>query len=207
MMRRYINIVESIYLTSFEKLAQRCDTVEQFLRKTDGMNVLYRGHYDDETPNHAFMTDYIGHALEYAGDEGRIDAFVVDPNDVMYFSDLRFDEMRSTMARLSDQQLATTYKNALDGNRFADEFLHSFPMIKKIIRGDTPYSIICRDPSQNDPIVPLLQAYAEKHGKNIIAFHGNDYADYGGQTEYVVRNVSKLVDLRKFYINVRARME
>ena len=51
----------------------------------------------------------------------------------------------------------------------------------------------------NDLLVPLLQAYARQHGKNIIAFHGSDYADYGGQTEYVVGDVSKLADLRALY--------
>jgi hypothetical protein len=73
-------------------------------------------------------------------------------------------------------------------------------MVVTVIRGDMPYSKICGIPRRNDVMIPLMQKYArDAHGKNIIAFHGNDYAEYGGQTEFVVGDVSKLVDLRKLY--------
>jgi hypothetical protein len=149
------------------------------------------------------MTDYVGHAAEYAGDSGRIDAFVLNPGDVLYYDDRRFDEMRHAYRRLSDQQLLATYNASLVGNRFADT--QNFGVVKKLLRSDTRYSNISGDPTRNDALVPLLQKYArEAHGKNIIAFHGNDYADYGGQTEYVVGDVLKLTDLRKLYTAVRS---
>ena len=214
-MRCFINIVENAWKDkpvgrlSLEQLLQHCDNVEQFINKLDGslVDALFRGHYDHETPNNVFMTDYVGHAREYAGGEGgdgRVDAYAYDPSDVLYFNDDRFDEMRNAYRSLTDQQLAAAYKAALVGNRFADEFRRAFSTVKKIIRGDMPYSAICGDPAKNDVLVPLLQAYAREHGKNIIAFHGSDYGDYGGQTEYVVADVSKLTDLRKLYATVRA---
>ncbi len=179
------------------------NTFKQFIRATDGMDVLYRGHHDVETSDNSFMTDFFGHAEQYIDDTGRIDAFAFDPNDVLFFNDARFNEMRNAYRRLTDQQLAAVYKAALTGHRFADEFRGGLSAVKKMIRSDTPYSAICGDPSKNDALIPLLQVYARERGKNIIAFHGNDYADYGGQTEYVVGDVRKLTDLRKLYTRVR----
>ena len=208
-MRYFINIieknlVESNISLSFEELALKYDTVDKFIRATDGKDVLYRGHNDNEVSNNSFMTDYVGHAEQYS-DDGRVDAYAYNPADVLFFNDAQFDEMRNAYRHLDDQQLSADYKAALVGNRFADEFRRSFSMVKKIIQNDIPYSKICADPAKNDALVPLMQAYARKHGKNIIAFLGGDYADYGGQNEYVVGDVSKLTNLRKLYATVRAR--
>jgi hypothetical protein len=200
-MRNFINIVENADLQSFVTLAQKHDTVEKFIRATDGMDVLYRGHSDEVVPNNCFMTDYVGHAANYSDDgNGRIDAFAYDHRDVLYYDDDRFDEMRNAYRRLSNQQLATIYREALAGNRHSNEFSNSLRMVVTVIRGEMPYSKICGIPRRNDVMIPLMQKYArDAHGKNIIAFHGNDYAEYGGQTEFVVGDVSKLVDLRKLY--------
>lgn len=206
--RSIINLIESIQgvdpsLEIFVKLAQKHDNVESFIQATDGQDVLYRGHYDDDVPNNAFMTDYVGHAGEYAGDGGRVDAYAYDPSDVLFFNNARFDEFRNAMRGLTPQQLGAAYKAALAGNRHAGEFSRSLTQVRKIIRSNTPYEDICGTPGMNDPLVPLLQAYAREKGKNIIAFLGSDYADYGGQNEFVVGDVSKLVDLRKLYASVR----
>lgn len=171
------------------------------------MDVLYRGHSNDQTGDNSFMTDYVGHAAEYAGDDGKIDAFAYDPRDVLYYNDSRFDEMRNAYNRLSNKQLTSIYQASLDAGRFGNAMMNSglktgdqvIAKVKRILRGNTPYSKICGNPTINDILVPLLQKYAHEHGKNIIAFHGSDYADYGGQTEYVVGDISKLIDLRKLY--------
>lgn len=216
-MRRFIDIASALFENARDErladLARKHDSVEAFIHATDGEEVLYRGHRDDETQNNSFMTDYVGHAETYA-DEGRIDAFAYSPEDVLYFNDERFEEMRRTLDRLDDDELAQAYQEALQGNRFAHEF--ALDAVKEIVRGReieddwgredweyTPYSEIAGNPELNDAFVPLMQKWArEKHGKNIIAFHGNDYAGFGGQTEYVVGDVSQLTDLRKLYAAV-----
>ena len=194
-------------ITRLTRIAQACNDVEQFIRKTDGEEVLYRGHGADTTGDNVFMTDYVGHAAGYAGHDGRVDAFAYDPNDVLYYDDRRFDELRHTYRELSDQQLAALYKASLVGGIFANAMMNSglktgrqvLAKVKRILRGTAPYSTISGDSMANDLLVPLLQQYARDQGKNIIAFHGNDYADYGGQTEYVVGDISKLADLRELY--------
>jgi hypothetical protein len=164
------------------------------------MDVLYRGHYDEEINDNSFMTDWVGHA---SGGEGKIDAFAYDPNDVLYFNDAQFELMRNSIKRFSDKRLEVVYKAALVGNRHADYLMGDFHLVKEVLRGNKPYSKISDSPHLNDPIVPLLQAYAREKGKNIIAFNGNDYADYGGQTEYVVGSVSKLINLRELYTKIK----
>lgn len=181
------------------RIAQQCSTPEQFIIKTDGEDVLYRGHYAAEVGDNVFLSDYVGHAREYAGDDGRIDGFGYDPNDVLYYDDRRFDEMRGAYRNLSGKQLAAIYQNSHSGLPTGQQALAK---VKPILRGNMPYSQISGDSATNDLLVPLLQLYARHHGKNIIAFHGNDYADYGGQTEYVVGDISKLIDLRALYAKV-----
>ena len=199
-------------ITRLTRIAQGCKDVEQFIRKTDGEEVLYRGHGADTTGNNVFMTDYVGHAAEYAGD-GRVDAFAYDPNDVLYYDDRRFDELRHAYRELSDQQLAALYKASLAGGIFANAMMNSglktgrqvLAKVKRILRGTTAYAKISGDAMANDLLVPLLQQYARDQGKNIIAFHGSDYADYGGQTEYVVGDISKLADLRALYAKLHSQ--
>lgn len=212
-MREFINLVHlaeaSAWAMSFEELAAKCDTVEQFIYATDGKDVLYRGHSGDTTANNSFMTDYVGHAAQYTDDTGKIDAFAYNANDVYFFNDQHFDEMRRVYNRLENNQFDALYKEALVGSRFANsiDYRKDVRMARKIIQSDVPYSEISGIPERNDTVVPLMQKYArDVHSKNIIAFHGNDYADYGGQTEYVVGDVSKLLDLRKLYATVRGQM-
>jgi hypothetical protein len=187
---------------AYVELARKCDTVEQFIKKTDGMDVLYRGHSGGDTSDFSFMTDYVGHAEQY-GDT--VDAFAYNTGDVWFFNDARFDEMRSAYNRLMPGELAALYQAALQDNRHAVHYENSLRAVRRVIRGDEPYSAFCANFELNDALIPLMQKWAhDKHGKNIIAFNGGDYADYGGQTEYVVGSVSKLTDLRKLYASVHA---
>jgi hypothetical protein len=193
-------------LDGYTVRAQKQPDVEKFIRSLDsytGADVLYRGHHDEAPPNNCYMTDYVGHAATYAGDEGRVDAYVYDPRDVLQFNDARFEEMRRFYLRLPDAELATAYRSALTGNRHAGEFSQSLPLVRKTLRSDVPYSQVSGDPRRNDALVPLMQKYArDVHGKNIVSFHGSDYADYGGQAEFVVGDVSKLTDLRRLHASV-----
>lgn len=208
MMRQFMDIIAHAlnearhFGQSFEEIARQYATWEEFLHATDGLDVLYRGHHGDGTDDHSFMTDYVGHAANYADDADSIDGFAFNPTDVLYFNDETFECLRDAYRGLSNPDLVTAYRAALNGNRHAAEFSGAIKKVKAILHSDTPYEDICGIPEENDPLVPLLQQYAAQQGKNIIAFHGSDYADYGGQTEYVVGDVSKLADLRKLYQRV-----
>lgn len=194
---------ESVNLQPFLDLARKYPDVEEFIRKTDGMDVLYRGHYHDEMSNNVFMTDYVGHAYEYASgsDEGRVDAFVVDFNEILFFDDDTFNELRRFY--LSAGKLQNSYREALAGNVHAAQFQEALPLVKKFLQSGTPYSEISGNYEENDMLIPLMQKFArDVHGKNIIGFYGGDYSEYGGQNEFVVGDTSNLVNLRKLHASV-----
>lgn len=211
MMRDFINIIErglllieSIHLAPFERLAQQYPDVNQFINKTDGQDALYRGHGGHAAVvDHSFFTDYLGHAGQY-GDF--IDAFAYDPQDVMMFDDQRFEEMRSFYRRASEwepENLADLYCNSLVGNRFRNELNDQIERVVEVILSDEDisYSSFCSNYEENDAFIPLMQSYAASKGKNIIAFRGGDYD--GDQTEYVVGDVSILVNLRDLHARIQ----
>lgn len=211
-MRHFIDLIESSQynLDPFITLAQKHADVETFISKTDGMDVLYRGHHGEKVGNNAFMTDYVGHAREYAGDEGKVDAFACDWSDVLTFNDARFNDLRRAVGGLSDHQLAAIYRDAIAERRLANAMMNGgtktakgvLTKVKKIINSDVPYSSISTDATINDLLVPLMQAYALEQGKNIIGFVGGDY--YGDQNEFVVSDISKLANLRDLHRNVQS---
>lgn len=200
-MRDFLNILgESTgpYLDGLVKLAKTCTDVEQFISKIDGgfHDVLYRGHSGGEVSNHVFMSDYIGHAREY-GDQ--IDAYAIDYNDVMKFDNTVFELMRhSCWQEARTQGFAKFYRVACEGNRFSRVL--NMKLAKSLIYGKMPYSEISFTPDKNDSVIPLMQRYAASKGKNIISFMASDY---GGQMEFVVGDISRLIDLRKLYDRVR----
>lgn len=204
-MREFMKIVESSEVDRLTALAKKHDDVESFLDATDGMDVLYRGHGEDEVPNDSFMSDYIGHARGYGG--GHVDAFAVDLyNDVYRFRDDQFDQMRFALRRLDDDEFAEHYARVLP-ERMSGFFDDWFPIVKQVIEDDEPFEeVIATDPQKNDAMIPLMQAWAATKGKNIICFMGGDYGDYGGQMEFVVHDVSKLVNLRKLYAQVHQQV-
>ena len=211
-MRKFMTIIdnlltETIHLDGFAELTKTSDTFRQFLLKADSkfMDVLYRGHMENSVSNHSFMTDSISHAEEY-GRDGKVDAFAYDPSDVMFFNDAVFNELRTHYRKLSPLAFKQAYKEALTGNPYAGEFDYWFPIVKKIIRSDVQYEKnISWDFEKNNALVPLMTQYAANHGKTIIAFLGGDYADYGGQNEFVVADMSKLIDLRNLYDQVKSQ--
>lgn len=199
-------IVENAKYSAFVALAQKCDTVEQFIQKTDGMDVLYRGQYGPSVPDHAFMTDYVSHAAQYGDGLSNVYAYAVDWHDVLNIDDSTFEKFRQEFSTLSVKQFGAIYQQALIGNRFADSinYRKDVNVARKIIHSDKPYSAVCGNPELNDTLIPLLQYWAREQGKNIISFLGNDYADYGGQMEYVVSDISKLTDLRELYARIHS---
>lgn len=204
-MREFMQIVESSEVDRLTELAKKHDDVESFLNATDGMDVLYRGHGEDEVPNDSFMSDYIGHARGYGG--GHVDAFAVDLyNDVYRFRDDQFDQMRFALRRLDDEEFAEHYARVLP-ERMSGFFEDWFSIVKQVIEDDEPFEeVIATDPQKNDAMIPLMQAWGASKGKNIICFMGGDYGDYGGQMEFVVHDVSKLVNLRKLYAQVHQQV-
>ena len=198
-MRNWINLVEAMG-NDFVSLAQKCQTVDEFIRRTDGMDALYRGHSGGPVENNSFFTDYVGHAGEY-GDT--IDAYGFDFHDVFFFNNEHFDEMRNAYRALSPKAFTTLYRASLVGNRFALEYENALPAVRSFIRSTEPYSTICSNYPDNDKLIPLMQYYAlTARGCNIIGFLGGDYGDYGGQNEYVVGDISRLTNLRQLYASV-----
>jgi hypothetical protein len=195
-------------LRPFVTLAQKHDDVDRFVKATDGQDVLYRGQVDANIDNNSFMTDWVGHAENYCDSISQVAAFAYNPQDVLFYNDQRFEEFRAAYRRMTPKQFQQVYAAALDGNRFSVEFAEQgIAVARKVIASKKPYSEICTDPSKNDAVIPLMQSYArDKHGKNIIAFIGGDYGDYGGQNEFVVGDVSKLVNLRVLYDQVRSAL-
>jgi hypothetical protein len=194
-------------LRGFVEMARTNDTVEGFIDATDGWPVLYRGHFGDKVEDNSFFTDYVGHARSYVDETGRIDAYAFDPQEALMFDDVRFDEMRFLYMRLDADELADTYRTALAGNRFGPDLMtpETLGTLHEILQGETPYSEMSMDPGRNDLLIPLMQHYArDVRGKNIIAFLGGDFGDFGGQNEFVVGRVSELTDLRALYGQVRA---
>lgn len=184
-------------------LAKRCSTYDEFIRKTDGMDVLYRGHFDDSVGNNAFMTDYVGHAAEYVDETGKIDGFLVDWSDVMWIKNAEFEQIRLECQRLTKSDYAAIYRDALADGRLSNSMPRRGSVIakvQKVIDGDVPFDSFSDDPTIMDLVVPLLQHYALKRGKNIISFVGGDYG--GSQNEFVVHDVSKLVNLRDLFARV-----
>lgn len=195
-------------LRPFVRLAQKYDTADRFIKATDGQDALYRGQYDVEVENNSFMTDYVGHAENYCDSISHVAAFAYNPSDVLFFNDERFEEFRASYQRMTPQAFKQAYATALDGHRFSQEFAEKgCAVARKVLASRKRYSEICNDPSKNDALIPLMQSYARhKHGKNIIAFLGGDYGEYGGQNEFVVGDVSKLVNLRTLYDQVRSAL-
>lgn len=210
-MRNFIDIIEqasrlaeSIHLGPFERLAQQYPDIDQFIRATDGQDALYRGHGEGTViDDHSFFTDYVGHAEQY-GDV--IDAFAYDPQDVMLYNDQRFEEMRSFYRRASEwepENLAKIYRETLAGNRFHEDLGSQIERVVEVILSDDDisYSSFQHNFEENDAFIPLMQSYAASKGKNIIAFRGGDYD--GDQVEYVLGDVSKLVNLRDLHARIQ----
>ena len=110
-------------LDSLYKIAKGND-YNTFLDKTDSLvynyNILYRGssEYDRVLFNECFMTDYIGHAREYGED---IDGILYDKNDLIYFDNYTFNELREYFEDFEDfnkcNEIIIEWDFYLDGHR------------------------------------------------------------------------------------------
>lgn len=197
------DVVAVVSDTQLNKLKQKAAVAKSygaFLKSTDGMDVLYRGTTNGLADN-IFMTDYIGHALEYADGLDDVEAVLIDIDDVMRFDDQTFDRLRADLRKRPAAYFLSLYKHA-------DAKLHvtkeKINLVREALASETPYSELAQNYEVNDLLVPVMQAHAERHGKNIISFLGNDYAEHGGQMEFVVRDISRYPSLRDIWNAARA---
>lgn len=178
-------------IARLQKLAGEAGSYADFVKNTDGERVLYRGALkDDALGNNVFMTDYVGHAKEYT-DDGSYDSvkgIVFSPDEVMHFNDTAFDAMRKEFATMSRTELRGLYEGH---EKLSAPDSGTLKAVESALRSKKPYSELVGNLELNDHLVPVMQKYAENHGKGIISFLGTDYADYGGQLEYVVKDTSK----------------
>lgn len=205
---------EEISLKELNAIAKGVD-YDTFLNKTDSLAsryfMLYRGSADESLHNNIFMTDYIGHAREYGE---HVEGIVADSNDLLRFNDNVFSGLRGQMRKLSKQDLMTIYKPYFDGGKVdaygityksngktvritTDKSVIEF--VFKFIQSSVRYSNFSKQYDLNNLLVPIMQHYAKLKGKNIISFLGGDYADYGGQDEFVVGDTSKYVTLKSIW--------
>lgn len=200
---------------NFEELYKRAKGVDYdtFLNKTDGVashhNLLYRGHHPDDSLNDfSFMTDYIGHARQY-GD--KIEGIICNPGDVLRFNDSVFDNLRKEFKVLTKKDMLGIYLPYFKNHKLFDAMQGKYESEKSVInfvfnfiKSEIPYSKVQQRKIENDLLIPIMQHYAEKKGKNIISFVGGDYFDYGGADEYVVKDVSRYTTLKDIWSKANA---
>jgi hypothetical protein len=184
---------------SLMDIANKSNSYKEFLDKTDGSDVLYRAHHGDGLENNIFMTDWIGHAKTYTDNPEEIDGLVFDFSDLLFVDDNVFNVLRWEYSHLTTEELKRLYR----GHKHLDPTKKDLLAVKKALASDKQYSDIIPNIALNDLLIPLLQDYASKKGKNIISFLGSDYADYGGQHEFVVKDISSYPTLRGIWDSVK----
>jgi hypothetical protein len=197
-------------LEPLAKEARKYDNVDDFLEAAPReAHVLYHGGLDGTVGDNAFFGDFYNHAKGYADEEGIVTGFVYDPKDVFPVGNKTLQSARRFFADKNIREyLKPIYDAAIKDGRLADaQYQLGIPdknvvsYVTKILKGDTPYSEIAGT-KRNDLLIPLMQELVYKlQGQNIISFKGSDF---GGATEYVVRDVSKLTNLTDFYNKVKS---
>lgn len=180
-----------------------------FLDKTDSLvynyNILYRGssEYDRVLFNECFMTDYIGHAREYGED---IDGILYDKNDLIYFDNYTFNELREYFEDFEDldkiiKEVYEPYfkKYGVDTIEINDNIISVEKFVYIFLRKNINFKNACKNCKVSDALVPIMLYYAKKKNKNIISFLGSDYQLYGGADEYVVNDVSRYITLKDIW--------
>lgn len=196
------SLIEAIvdgYNLIFESDSPSDIEYKEFVRKTDGMDILYHGGSNYELNDFMFFTDYHGHASEY-GDYVNGIYTDLSSKSIMHFDDDVFNKMRSYYAnhKLQDFLSLNAVKKIITSG-ILDE--NDIARSLKIIKSELPYSNISINPEYNDPVIPLMLEFAKKYGRNIISFWGSDYSDYGGAAEFVVYDVSIYKTLRDEWEN------
>jgi len=206
----------TINLDAMIELAKQYD-YDTFLDKTDSLvysyNILYRGSddfaYGHGLENDTFMTDSISHARNYGE---AVEGIIFNHrNEVLYFDNNEFDELRDEFRSLTKSNLKPIYLPYIKNNKLNDVADFSnirsnnaiINFVYKFIQSDLKYSQISQT-KNNDFLIPIMQLYAKKHGKNIISFWGGDYGMYGGAEEYVVHDVSKYKTLKSIWKEANA---
>ena len=180
-----------------------------FLDKTDSLvynyNILYRGssEYDRLLFNECFMTDYIGHAREYGED---IDGILYDKNDLIYFDNYTFNELREYFEDFEDldkiiKEVYEPYfkKYGVDTIEINDNIISVEKFVYIFLKKNINFKNACKNCKVSDALVPIMLYYAKKKNKNIISFLGSDYQLYGGADEYVVNDVSRYITLKDIW--------
>ena len=203
--------------------AKKFKTFNDFVKSQDDTSdTLFRGHYGnaDELTNDSFFTGEYQHAKAYTSldedyeneaDKGRVDALKYDYNDVMHFEDYAFNNMRDIYKNKPTSFFKKIYQPYLDNWKLTDAIMQAgdekmikdpsddnevYSFIKSILKSDKPYSDISVNKIKNDLMIPLMQDYAEKQGKNILSFDGSDFY---GEREYVIRDIAKLINLQHIW--------
>ena len=180
-----------------------------FLDKTDSLvynyNILYRGssEYDRILFDECFMTDYIGHAREYGED---IDGILYDKNDLIYFDNYTFNELREYFEDFEDldkiiKEVYEPYfkKYGVDTIEINDNIISVEKFVYIFLKKNINFKNACKNCKVSDALVPIMLYYAKKKNKNIISFLGSDYQLYGGADEYVVNDVSRYITLKDIW--------
>jgi hypothetical protein len=176
-----------------------------FLDKTDSLvcnyNILYRGssEYNIILFDECFMTDYIGHAREYGED---IDGILYDKNDLIYFDNNTFNELREYFEDIEDldkiiKEVYKPYfkKYGADTIEINNNIISVEKFVYIFLRKDINFKNACKNCKVSDALVPIMLYYAKNKNKNIISFLGSDYQLYGGADEFVVIDISKYTTL------------
>jgi hypothetical protein len=199
------NIIQETALkeavTNYDKLyaLAKSNSFDTFLDKTDGLHydMLYRG---GALNDRCFMTDYVGHARDYSEDE--VDGILYNPSDVLWMDNATFDALRKQFSGIGINELNKIYAydfkhhkliDAMEGKQGTEKGVLNF--VYRFLKSDIPYESVQQNKYKNDLLIPIMLYYAQTKNKNIISFVGGDYADYGGQNEFVVNDISRYTKL------------
>jgi len=198
----YNILFENMYNTNQIQSIAKGIQYDEFVKKTDGMDILYHGDDSYNLNNMTFFTDYCNHAYEYGN---YVNGIIVSfsPNTILYFDDNEFNELRKYYSNFSIQDLK---QNSIANSLISNGILNKNNLMSaiKFIKGNKSYESIQGNPSINDSLIPFMLYYASAKGKNIISFIGSDYSEYGGQNEFVVNDVSIYPTLREIWEDVNS---
>lgn len=169
----------------------------QFVKKTDGKDVLYHGGSSYDLEDLSFFTDYYAHAYEY-GDNVNGIYVTLDNKNILHFDGNVFNKLREKYktATAKDLMNGDAYKRTLLDNKLSPA---SAKIALKALKSNIPYEELAKNPQINDTLIPLMVDFASSLGRNIISFWGSDYGDYGGAMEFVVNDVSRYKTLKAEY--------
>ena len=169
-------------------------------------DILYRGMYDEILEDKSFFADFFNHAKEY-GDY--VDGIIINNNDILYFDDATFNNLRKTLYSINKNALKKIYSyyfknhklfDAMDGEYSDEKSVINF--VINFLKSDIPYSKVQKNKFKNDLLIPIMSYFAGVKGKNIVQFVGGDYSMMGGADEYVVDNISKYPKLSDIWKSV-----